>query len=152
MSTAVQAEKVVERLQQIIESWAVTARAKIASDSDTVTDEDVDALVASVGAALAEGGAAPRGQLRQRLLYLIATSPFIGSELVSAAVHEPVPGKCAQIDPTQPDVPYQCVHDALCDGWLLLSLPEVSPEPKGDDARSVGYQFVLQKLEVFDDA
>ena len=133
-------------------SRAAAARAKIASDSNTVTDQDIDTLVAAVQTALANGHATPRGQVRQRLLYLTSVSPFIGSELIAAALHEPVVGKCAQIDPTQPELPYQCVHDALCDGWQLLSLPAVSPEPLGEDARNVGYQFVLQKLEVFDEA
>lgn len=142
----------VSELQTIIDRWAAKARAKIASDADNVTDADVDALLTAVRDASGTAATVHGGQVRQRLLYLTSVSPFIGSELIAAALHEPVRGKCAQIDPTQPDVPYQCVHDAMCDGWQVLSLPQVSPEPKGDEARSVGYQFVLQKLEVFHEA
>jgi hypothetical protein len=85
-------------------------------------------------------------QLRQRLLYLHAAHPSIRSPLINASLHEPVAGSVTQIDPTAPELPYQTVHDAIVDGWRVVSFP---PHRMAFDDREVdilGYEFILEKL------
>ena len=103
------------------------------------------------GATSGDGGG---GQVRQRLLYLQATSPFIGSELISAIEHAPEPGGCGQLDPTKADLPYQCVHDALADGWHVIHFPQqrlLALEPTTENVGVLGYEFILAKYEVHRD-
>jgi hypothetical protein len=83
---------------------------------------------------------------RQRLLYLFALSPYIGSEVVSAALHEPQPGSVAQIEPTDELLPYRTVHEAVVDGWHVVQFPDPRMPFDDDEIDLLGYQFVLQKL------
>ena len=91
-----------------------------------------------------------RVEMRQRLLYMQSTSPFIGAGLISAVIHEPVAGGCGQLDPTGEELPYQCVHDAIVDGWQVVQFPDqrvIGLEPATREVGVLGYQFILQKFE-----
>jgi hypothetical protein len=92
--------------------------------------------------------------LRQRLLYLQSTSPFIGAGLIAAAIHEPVVGGCDQLNPLREEPPYQCVHDAIVDGWQVIHFPDqrqIMLEPVSPEIGVMGYEFILQKLELVHD-
>ena len=90
--------------------------------------------------------------LRQRLLYLQAESVSVRSQIIAMALHEPVPDSATQIEPTGINFPYASVHEAVIDGWRVVSFP--SPKESAitdDDLTILGYEFILEKLEQFDD-
>jgi len=107
---------------------------------------DQSALVALRQASLAAVGR----PMRQRLLYLHATEPIIGAGLIASTIHEPRPGGCGQLDPEAPDLPYQCVHDAVADGWQVIQFPLqqlMDQRPGAGRVTALGYEFILQKME-----
>ncbi|MCU7725976.1 hypothetical protein ODJ79_19810 [Actinoplanes sp. KI2] len=87
-----------------------------------------------------------RPAAQQRLLYLHALSPFLGSRVISAALHEPEPGRLAAIDPTTVDLPYETVHDAVVDGWHVVQFPQLRAPFDDEELDVLGYQFILQML------
>ena len=85
---------------------------------------------------------------KQRLLYISSETTHLQSQALSIAFYEPVSGFIAEIDPTIEIFQYQSVHDALVDGWRVVHFPD----QRGSDAMDlIGYQFILEKLEVYDD-
>ena len=90
------------------------------------------------------------GQKRQRLLYLHTAVPNIYAQAVAAALHEPVQGQRTQIDPTAPDLPYQNVFQALCEGWRVIHFPDQRAPFDDVEIDIVGYEYVLEKWEVID--
>ena len=93
------------------------------------------------------------GKFRQRLLYLHASTPHIGSQLVAACVHEPrkEDGAVATLDPMKEELPYKSVHDAICDGWQVIHFPLQKAPFDDREIDILGYEFVLQKLEYCDE-
>lgn len=90
--------------------------------------------------------------LRQRLLYLQAESVSARSQVIAMALHEPVPDSVTQIEPTGIDFPYASVHEAVIDGWRVVSFPSPKESAITDDELTIlGYEFILEKLEQFDD-
>jgi hypothetical protein len=90
--------------------------------------------------------------LKQRLLYLQIESVSVRSPIIAMALHEPVPDSITQIEPTGIEFPYASVHEAVIDGWRVVSFP--SPKESAtteDDLTILGYEFILEKLEQFDD-
>ena len=83
---------------------------------------------------------------RQRLLYLHADSPSIKSSLVAMALHEPVKGDELQLNINQP-WPYQCVHDAIIDGWRVIVFPDQRATFDDGEIDVLGYEFILEKWE-----
>jgi hypothetical protein len=88
--------------------------------------------------------------LRQRLLYLHASSPSIRSRVVAAAQHEPTPGSVTQIDPLAPEIPYESVFAAILDGWRVIHFPDQRAPFDDRDIDIVGYEFILEKREIYD--
>lgn len=115
----------------------VLARAKAKLADGTLVPADLDALAA----------AATPTRLRQRLLYLHATTPNIASPLAAAALHEPRPGGIAQMDPMQKDPEYKSVHEAIVDGWQVIHFPQQHAPFDDREIDILGYEFILQKLE-----
>ena len=121
------------------------AKQKIAQGNFTATD--LDALIEQIRA----GNGVPGRKVRQRLLYLHAQTPSIRAGLVGAALHEPVPGGTSQMDPMQKDPEYATVHEAVCDGWQIIQFPLQAAPFDDREIDILGYEFILQKLEVYDD-
>lgn len=108
-----------------------------------LTSEDLDALEK-----LAVGR---QNSVRQRLLYLHAGSPNIRSRVVAAALHEPVSDKITQIDPLAEEVSYESVFAAILDGWRVIHFPDQRAPFDDREIDIVGYEFVLEKLENYDE-
>lgn len=121
---------------QRVEEWVARARRK----PGQIGEEELEELLVAVR----------RGQVRQRLLYLHAGGPSIRSPLVGSALHEPVAGAMTQIDPLAPELPYNCVHDAILDGWRVIHFPLQTAPFEDREIDIMGYEFVLEKMEVYD--
>ena len=63
-------------------------------------------------------------------------------------IYEPVPGFAVELQVDPPPCPYESVHDAVCDGWQVVQFPLHQADFDDDDLDMVGYEFVLQKMEV----
>jgi len=124
-------------LAEQVESWVENARAKVAAGK--LAASDLDALLA-----------AARGtpKLRQRLLYLHATTPSIGAPLAGATIHEPRKGGVSQMDPMQKDPAYNSVHEAIMDGWQVIHFPQQLAPFDDREIDILGYEFILQKMEL----
>ncbi|HZP81348.1 MAG TPA: hypothetical protein VFB21_06905 [Chthonomonadaceae bacterium] len=113
-------------------------------------DLAADRLTAETLEALERQALAVPGSTRQRLLYLHAASPNIRSGVIAAALHEPIPGSVTQIDPLAPELPYNTVFDAILDGWRVIHFPDQRAPFDDREIDIVGYEFILEKLEVCD--
>ena len=129
-----------QKLQVVIENWVAEARDKVAAGS--LAGADLDCLVESVGGKLKQ---------RQRLFYLHASSPSIYANLVGSALHEPETGWKSQIDPLEPELPYDSVHQAILDGWRVIHFPQQMAPYDDREIDVIGYEFVLEKMEVYTD-
>ena len=125
----------------MLEEWLADARWKLAAGS--LTDADLDRLAALHHSA--------ESRLRQRLLYLHADTPSIYSRLVAAAVHEPVADAVTEIDPLADELPYDTVHAAVVDGWRIIHFPQQRAPFEDREIDLLGYEFVLDKMERYDD-
>lgn len=123
-----------------VKSWVEGARVKV--ENGGVGKEDLDALLSAVSG---------NQVTRQRLLYLHASSPSIRSSVLAMALHEPVPGSVTEIDPHGVDFPYNTVHDAILDGWQVVQFPDQRSPYNDVEVDMLGYEFILQKLEQFDE-
>ena len=83
---------------------------------------------------------------RQRLLYIYALQPTVRALVVATTLHE-VGGSLSQIDPQAPELPYQCVMDAIADGWRVIHFPDHRGPYREGRMDMLGYEFVLEKLE-----
>ena len=128
-------------VQTTVAGWVTDARRKL--DAQTFTSSDLDNLLDAV-----QRSASPA---RQRLLYCHASSPSIYSNLVSGAVYEPMAGSLTQIDPMAPELPYNSVHDAIVDGWRVIHFPQQLAPYDDREIDVMGYEFILEKLEVIND-
>ncbi|MCX5659396.1 MAG: hypothetical protein NTW19_06685 [Planctomycetota bacterium] len=123
-----------------LDAWIADAKARLARGE--LRPEDLEAVR---GFAVSPGA-----KLRQRILYLHATTPNLGAGLVGAVVHEPVKGGMARVDPSLPELPYKSVHDALVDGWQIIHFPLQTAPFEDREIDILGYEFILQKMEPFD--
>ncbi|MBT3342492.1 MAG: hypothetical protein HN712_13835 [Gemmatimonadetes bacterium] len=89
-------------------------------------------------------------QPRQRLLYLQARTPSVLSEIIGLTQIEPVPGFSVEISAEEVEWPYKTVHDAVVDGWQIVQFPHLQAPFDDRDLDVVGYEFILQKIEVID--
>jgi hypothetical protein len=124
-----------------VAAWAEDARRKL--QAGTLSEADLDRLLAD-----ARGS---RCRLRQRLLYLHTVNPSIYADLVAAAIHEPVAGAVTGIDPQAPELPYRNVHDAIVEGWRVVHFPQQRAPFDDREIDLMGHEFILEKLEVYDD-
>jgi hypothetical protein len=128
-------------LAESVEAWAARARVKL--ENGGLHPEDLEELIRAVRA---RGKAA-----RQRLLYLHAATPSIRSQVIGMALHEPVRGSITQITVENNDWPYGTVHDAILDGWQVIHFPDQRAPFDDREIDVLGYEFILQKLEVYDE-
>jgi len=89
--------------------------------------------------------------IKQRLLYLSGQSTDPRSPAISQALHEPVDGTIVEIDPTSSGLDYATVHDAVVDGWRIVHFPDQRGSVIDSDVEVIGFQFILEKLEEFND-
>lgn len=87
---------------------------------------------------------------RQRLLYLHGRTPSVFAEILGYTLIEPVAGYRVEIEAGTPQWPYRTVHDALVDGWQVVQFPHLQAPYDDRDLDVVGYEFILQKMEVVD--
>ena len=86
---------------------------------------------------------------RQRLLYLHTRTPSVFSEILGYTLIEPVKGFQLEISGGEFKWPYTTVHDAVVDGCRLYSSLTLQSPFSDTDLDVVGYEFILQKMEVF---
>ena len=125
---------------EAIEGWIAEARAKLQNGG--IQKDDLNQLHRIISA--------NREDTRQRLLYLHAATPSIRSQVIGMALHEPVQGSVTEIITEEPDWPYNTVHDAVLDGWQVIHFPDQRTEFDDREIDILGYEFILQKLEVYD--
>lgn len=131
-----------------VEQWTRDARALCAQGK--LTNADFDRLLEIVRAKETPPVAASASRLRQRLLYLHALTPSIGSPLSGATLHEPRKNGVAQMDPMQQDPSYNSVHEAILDGWQVIHFPQQIAPFDDKEIDVLGYEFILQKMEPCD--
>ena len=85
---------------------------------------------------------------RQRLLYLHARTPSVFSDIIGYTLIEPVKGFQVEISGGEFKWPYATVHDAVVDGWQIVQFPHLQSPFSDTDLDVVGYEFILQKMEV----
>ncbi len=90
----------------------------------------------------------PSRQPRQRLLYLHARSPSVFSDILGYTQIEPTEGFQVEISGGEFEWPYATVHDALVDGWQIVQFPHLQSPFSDTDLDVIGYEFILQKMEV----
>ena len=123
-----------------VDRWIDEARAKL--ENGEIQKGDLDQLHQIISA--------NRSGTRQRLLYLHAATPGIRSQVIGMALHEPVQGSVTEIVTEEQDWPYNTVHDAILDGWQVIHFPDQRTEFDDREIDILGYEFILQKLEVYD--
>ena len=125
---------------EAIDTWIDEARTKLKNGG--IQQGDLDRLHRIISA--------NRRDTRQRLLYLHAATPSIRSQVIGMALHEPVQGSVTEIMTEGLDWPYNTVHDAVLDGWQVIHFPDQRTEFDDREIDILGYEFILQKLEVYD--
>lgn len=119
-----------------VEAWAKQARTKLLNGG--LHEADLDELLVVARAA--------EGDRRQRLLYLQATTPSIRSQVIGMALHEPAPNSITQIS-ANAVWPYSTVHDAILDGWQVISFPQQRVPFDDREIDVLGYEFILHKMQ-----
>ena len=61
---------------------------------------------------------------------------------------EPIEGYRVEIVADELDWPYSTVHEAIVDGWQVVQFPHLQATFDDRDLDVVGYEFILQKMEV----
>ena len=125
---------------EAIDRWIDEARAKLKNGG--FQKEDLDQLHRIISV--------DRKGIRQRLLYLHAATPGIRSQVIGMALHEPIEGSVTEIVTEEQEWPYNTVHDAVLDGWQVIHFPDQRTEFDDREIDILGYEFILQKLEVYD--
>ena len=87
-------------------------------------------------------------QPRQRLLYIHAQTPNVLSQVLEMTIYEPVAGFTVELTAEDPVFPYATVHEAVVAGWQIVQFPQHQAEYDDDQIDMVGYEFILQKMEV----
>ncbi len=119
-----------------VKGWIFTAHAKLKSGD--LHAADLDDFLQTISRRSHER--------RQKLLYLHAQSPSIYSSIVSMAQHDAERQTVAELD-VDMKWPYDCVHDAIKDGWQVIHFPLQSAPFDDREIDIMGYEFILQKLE-----
>ena len=124
---------------EAIDRWIDEAHAKLKNGG--LQKGDLDQLHRIISA--------NRVHTRQRLLYLHAATPGIRSQVIGMALHEPVQDSVTEIVTEEHEWPYNTVHDAVLDGWQVIHFPDQRTEFDDREIDILGYEFILQKLEVY---
>jgi hypothetical protein len=122
-----------------IETWINKTHAKLENGGAQAADLDELAQIISES----------RKHTRQRLLYLHASTPNIRSQVIGMALHEPVCGSVTEITTRAQEWPYHTIHDAILDGWQVIHFPNQRTDFDDREIDILGYEFILQKLEVY---
>lgn len=85
---------------------------------------------------------------RQRLLYIHARSPNVFSDVLGFTPIEPIEGFRPEITADEQEWPYGSVHEAMIDGWQVIQFPHLQAPFDDEDLDVIGYEFILQKIEV----
>ena len=125
---------------ECVEAWVARAQTKLQNGG--LDAADLDELLQAVRTGRI---------LRQRLLYLHAATPGIRSQVIGMALHEPTPGSVTQIEAEPQAWPYKTVHDAILDGWQVVHFPDQRTSFDDCEIDILGYEFILQKLEAYDE-
>jgi hypothetical protein len=131
----------IERLKRTVDDWLAEARGKLSDGRFAASD--LDALCAAVHDD-------QRVKKLQRILYLHASGPSIRSAVIGGAFHEPIAGFITEIDPMAPEMPYKSVHEAIIDGWRVIHFPQQLAPYNDREIDAIGYEFILEKMEVYD--
>src|SRR5262245_52484431 len=92
-----------------------------------------------------------KSQLRQRLLYLTAAGMSTLSPVIASDIREPTrKPNVTRLSP-KPKMLYNSVHEAIVDGWRVIAFPNRDAPIDDREVNVWGYQFILEKLEEFDD-
>ena len=125
----------MQSLQQAVTTWLTTAETHAANGGVTLADlQQLRQLCQTA-------------QPRQRLLYLHTRAPSIYAAVIGMAQHEPVAGQKDTLR-TRADWPYETVHDALVAGWQVIHFPNLLAPYDDRELDYVGFEFILQKVEV----
>ncbi len=131
-------------LAQALQTWLSQARAKLSHSPLTQADlTALDTLAARAGSS--------SGKVRQRLLYAHTALPVPTSHVHAMYFIEPTPGGGAFDLTPNYAFPYNTVHDAVIDGWQIVQFPDYKAVVQDRQIDVPGYQFILQKLEVYHD-
>jgi hypothetical protein len=87
-------------------------------------------------------------QPRQRLLYLHARTPSVFSGILGMTLIEPVAGFKVELSAEEPKWPFKTVHEAIVAGWQIVQFPLQQAPFDDRDLDLVGYEFILQKMEI----
>ena len=88
---------------------------------------------------------------RQRLLYLTCSGMSTLSPVVASDLREPTrKPNVTKLSP-EPKMLYNSVHDAIVDGWRVIVFPTRDAPVDDREVNVWGYQFILEKLEHYDD-
>jgi hypothetical protein len=123
-----------------IRSWIETAREKLTTGSLDASDLDRLERIIETG----------QSSLRQRILYLHTKQPSVDGDVIGMAECEPIVGKMDEIR-TREDWPYSTVQEAMADGWQVIQAPMHGAPYDDREFDFVGFEFILQKLEEFED-
>lgn len=93
----------------------------------------------------------PQPQLRQRLLYLHANGMSTHALVIAARFCEPIRNLPHAELSTQPQMPYNTVHEAILDGWRVVQFPRQNAASPDREVTFFGYEFILEKLEEYND-
>ncbi len=124
---------------EAIDRWIDEARTKLKDGG--VQGGDLDQLRRIISS--------NRVHTRQGLLYLHAATPGIRSQVIGMALHEPIEGSVTEIVTEEQDWLYNTIHDAILDGWQVIHFPNQRTEFDDREIDILGYEFILQKLEVY---
>ena len=125
-------------MQGTLKAWMKTAREKVRGR--TLSEDDLDALESITRTA----------KVRQRLLYLHAREPSVTAEVIAMAEHDPASDQ-PDLLRTRTDWLYNSVLDAMRDGWQVIHFPNQLAPFDDRETDVVGFEFILQKLEVSHD-
>lgn len=81
----------------------------------------------------------------QRLLYLYALQPTVRASLVASTLQDSQANAVCQIDPLAAEIAYQCVMDAMADGWRVIHFPDHRGPYQDGRMDMLGYEFILEK-------
>lgn len=125
----------MQPLHQVIALWLTNAETQVANGGVTLADlQQLRQLCQTA-------------QPRQRLLYLHTRAPSIYAAVIGMAQHEPISGQKDTLR-TRADWPYETVHEAIIDGWQVIHFPNLLAPYDDRELDYVGFEFILQKLEV----
>jgi hypothetical protein len=125
------------RLQEQVEAWLDKMTPGSIDDSD----------LAELRSILQR----PRRQTRQRLLYLHTSGMNVLSQVIAMDLREATrQANRPHLEP-EPKIPYNSVHDAIVDGWRVVQFPQHMAPIDDREINFLGYEFILEKLEEYDD-